>query len=115
MFGSRLDDAFVGLVRDQKIDIGAAKLRGIERAVGGLAHLAHRMLEDFAAGHPDQVTAIFDDFLSHRMGGTTMRAVQQVRQAAVASHERREYACFLAGLVALYDYSARAVAEQHAG
>src|SRR2546422_5382927 len=61
------DDADVGLMGDEQIDIAGGHPRAFERVIAGVSHRQHRGLEDFAAGHLDVVAVIFEQLLTGRM------------------------------------------------
>ncbi len=115
MLRGRLDDARVRLMRNEEIDVGAAQLRGVERAVGCFAHLTHGVLEHFASRHLDQMCAVLENLGRHRMCCAAIGTVQQVREISVAAKVRRENSRALTTSVALEHHRARAITEQNAG
>jgi len=86
----RLDDADVRLMRDEQIDVGRGELRPIERAVRRIGHRAHRILEDLASRHRDEVRALGEDLVGHRAGAGALGPLEEIGQGAVGAHVRRE-------------------------
>ena len=68
MLRRRLDDAVVGLMRNEHVDSLPVELRAVEGAVAGFAHLTHRMLEHLAPRHLHVGGALLQHRLAERDG-----------------------------------------------
>ncbi len=49
--GRGIQDALVGLMGHEPVDVGGGNIVGAEREVDGVGHIRDRMTEDFAAFH----------------------------------------------------------------
>src|SRR5206468_10356976 len=62
-----VDDALIGLVRNQKVELGGIQACYIERSPQAVLHAANRDLEQLLAAHPDVMTSFIDGLVT---GGT---------------------------------------------
>src|SRR4051812_37350813 len=90
MLCSRFDDPDVGLVRNEKIDIGARESCRIECTIGRFGHRPDGVLEHFAACHLYEVTALLENLRAHWNLCSTTGPIQQICELPVAAQERRE-------------------------
>ncbi len=110
-FGDPVEDALIGLVRNEPVDIADRQVRLGDRALDGLGDLVHRVAEDLVALHADLADAViaveqpaFD--------------VEQVDLGAVAAQVEAQYAGIGRRPLArrgLQHHGAGAVAEEDAG
>ena len=108
--GRRLDDAQVGLVRDQPVQLVAIQAVRAQGFVDHRIQRLHRMLEDLVAGHQHAHAGVL--LLGLEADRDTHRIPQQFLLAAVGVHVGAEDAGLRIGLE---HHRAGAVAEQHAG
>ena len=101
----RLDDADVGLVRDQPVERFLVETVGGERLVHRLAELGDGNLEDLVPRHRDRE-------LGCKAPGNAAAAVQQILVATVGMQVRREYP---RRRTRLEYHGAGAIGEQHRG
>ena len=107
-----LDDAQVGLVEEELVDVGDAEARVAQRRLGRLGQLPGRVLVDLLARHVHEVTSLGHGLGRGRAGRSAGREDDPLRAAAVAVHvEAHEAAGRIGGG---HDHGARAVAEQDA-
>ena len=105
-FCSRLNNADVGLMRDQPIDLVDAHAGRVEHLAGDIAEHPHRKLEDRLTVHAQEWIA------QHLARGDRPRDGQNLMVRAVRMQCRREHA----GLFGGFEHdSACAIAEQHTG
>src|SRR5919109_148152 len=94
----RLDDADVGLMGDEQVDVVDRAARALERLAAGADHAAHRVAVDLAAFHAQ------DARVALRVEEVGLLAVGAQHEAADAQFEV---------LAARDDHGAGAVAEDH--
>ena len=80
VLGGGLDDANVGLVRHQQIDLVRRQPARVRAWSHASLMRAHGGLEDLAARHPDELRRAVDHRVADRIGGTAAGPVQQVAQ-----------------------------------
>ena len=107
--GRRLDNADVGLVRNEPVNGFFFDVVGFERDIHDALERLHRHLEHFVAGHLDRRLA-FHDIV--QMFGRTCFHLEQVAVAPVGTQVRRHDAGLVVGLE--HD-GTRTVAKQHTG
>ncbi len=111
--GGGVDDAEIGLVRDEHVDVGEAQTGLLDGLGGGVAHDANGELEDLVAVHL-HVGAVFGEDLG-RFGdeGAPTGDVEMLVTGAVGAKDGREQTAWL--VRGLDDEGAGAVAEEDAG
>ena len=112
-FADGVNDAAVGLVRNDAFDFGNIQFAAAQRLLRRRAHRLHGVLESFLAFHAQEMQPPGHRFRGGRTAAAAAGHEQQIRLAAVRAHHRRQQAVRV-GTV-LQNRRARAVAEQHAG
>ena len=113
--GDGLDDAHVGLVGDEPVDVGGAEPRVRDRLGGDAGHVADGVLEDRVAVHLQEAPARGERLGRRGEGGAAGLDAEQGGEGAVGPGGGGEDAVLGAALGALDDDRAGAVAEEDAG
>lgn len=111
--GDGLDDAEVGLVRDEAGNFGGRHAGVDEDLLGGLDHGGHGVLVGLAAVHADGDGVLGRGGASGRMCAATAGDVEDVGESAVASHAGGHDAA--RSLAMAQDGCSGAVTEENAG
>ena len=88
-FGEGLDDAQVGLVRDDASQVVDRQTSLFQGLIGCGQHRDHRLLEGFPSAHVEGIEPEVDIFLRHRQGAASAGHVEDFTLVAVATHEGR--------------------------
>ena len=109
-----LDDAHIGLVGHEKIDIGGRKTVALQQFLANAGHLAHGVLVDFTALHGDE-KVVAHGIAGLVLAGGAAAHDDEVVQAAVALTDAVLHAGQGVLGIAVQDAGAGAVTEEHAG
>src|SRR5450830_2129599 len=107
-----LDDADVGLVRHEQVDVCHGQPGVAEHLLARDDHRARGELEDLAARHVHGVLVQAHRLVARRLAAAAGRHVEIRRAAAVVAQVEAEDAAVVGGL---HEHGASAVAEEHAG
>src|SRR5450756_313754 len=107
-----LDDADVGLVRHEQVDVFHGQPGVAEHLLARADHRARGELEDLAARHVHGVLVQAHRLVARRLAAAAGRHVEIRRAAAVVAQVEAEDAAVVGGL---HEHGAGAVAEEHAG
>ena len=110
MFGGRFDDADVGLMGDEQIDVAGRQPGALQRVITGVRHGQDRGLEDFAARHLDVITVILEQLFTRRVRRPAAGPIQQLGERAVRLQIDRQDPAAVRAFA--NDRRTRAVAEQ---
>src|SRR6185437_14932639 len=82
-FGSRSDDALVGLMRNKGIDVGSAEAVTSEQLFGKFRHLSYCILEDGAAVLVNDMHLLVHGLVSGGMQAAAAGHVQRASAGAI--------------------------------
>ena len=114
MFPGRLDNPYVGLVRNEQIHVVTSQSCSLECLVAGIRHRQHGSLEDLSPGHLEVIAALLEHLLVWWMDTPTSWTVQQITQCAVGLEVAREQPTVTVGSRPQQSRP-NAVSEQNAG
>ncbi len=107
--GDGLDDALVGLVRDDEVDVVRGLSRPLEHVLAGDAHARDGLLEDFLSLELPRGGA--HERVGVRVGGAHAVDAQDLARVTIAAELLEQDALLVVGR--LHDHGGDAVAKQH--